>query len=195
MRLMAGAVSNLARCSSFFLGFDVRTIGSFRDAFNNLMNSRIHPKVVDEMNVRTVNKLTIGTTISAVPSKEVPNIRLSITDKEMENRSTGVLSKLLVKLTESLRCPHLVSGSIPKMVYVIVLENGCVEVSKGPTPDNHAGYVKVPENDFMTELNRYALFSYSEKLRKILGGTVFECLEKSVNHGGYSGSDFFNVLA
>ena len=160
----------------------MRTLRSLGDGGDDLVDGRSHPEVVDEMDVRSVDKLTIGTAVSTIPRKKVPHIRFSITDEKVKNGTAGILGKLLVKLAETAGCSDLLTRSRPQMVNVIVLEDGCVEVSQGPAPHNHVRYVRHPKREVMTELHRFALLGDGEKLREILGGTIFEVVKDCINH-------------
>ena len=182
-RLVTVAVSRLVRCSSFIRKrLDVCPMRSLGNGGDDLVDGRSHPEVVDEMDVRPVDKLPIGTTVSTIPRKKVPHIRFSITDEKVKNGSTGILGKLLVKLAETTGCSDLLTRTRPQMVNVIVLEDGCVEVSEGAAPHNHARYVRHPKRDLMAELHRFALLGDGEKLREILGGSIFEIVENCINH-------------
>ena len=173
----------LVRFSSFFRKcFYVCPVRSLGNGGDNLTNGRPHPEVVDEMDMGTVDKLTVGTAISTVPSKKVPYIRFSISNEKVKNGAAGFLGKLLVKLAKTTGCSDLLACADPQMVNVVVLEDGCVEVSDGPAPHNHVRNVRHPKHEIMAELHRFSLLGHGEKLREILGGFVFEKVENCINH-------------
>jgi len=139
--------------------------------------------MVKEVDMRSADEMAIIATVTGIKRKKVPYIRFVSAHKEMKNGSSRILGKLIVKLAKIVRCSDLLASIHPKMVNVIVLEDGCVEISERPAPNNHMGYVRVSECKLMTELHRFALLGYGEKLRKILGRAIFVKLEKCINHG------------
>ena len=103
-------------------------------------------------------------------------------DKEVKALPLRFLSKLIKSLPEIVRSSFLLDRLLPDVIYVRVEESGDVVISEAPAPSNHSGHVKIIQDKFFTELNRFLLFGYGEKLRELVGGSVFEGIEKCVNH-------------
>ena len=175
-------VSPCSESSFIGVGSNVRPMRSFGDGGDDLMDGRLHPEVVDEMNMRPVDELTVGTAVSTIPRKNMPYIRFSIADEKVKNRTAGFLGNLVEKLSDPLRSLNFLRCFRPKMINVIVLEDRCVEISEGTTAPYHLRYVRVPKQELMAELHRFTLLGEGEKLRQILGGLIFEVVSNCINH-------------
>lgn len=99
----------------------------------------------------------------------------------MKNGRGGILFELPVGAREIRWSDTLPSERVENVIHVIFVEDGMMLIAAESTINNHPGYIKVAQNDFMAELNRFALSGRGEKLREIVGDALFNEISKRIH--------------
>ncbi len=137
--------------------------------------------MINKMNMSSELKLAGIPVLSGIPVKQMPNFRFLCKDKEMKNGRGGILFELPVGAREIRWSDTRPSERVENVIHVIFVEDGRMLIAAESTINNHPGYIKVAQNDFMAELNRFALSGRGEKLREIVGDALFNEISKRIH--------------